>query len=154
MRACVPCLDFRFFAALRMTGMSGLLGTSVASTSDIINSMSEIDSYKHECIGILNCPRVDLFPDSERDRQRKGNQFVPLYLLHEDALDADTFYARKGDLLLGGGSGEAEALWIGMPDALLFFTGDVDDELWPSDMYETIGDMHESVYHAFWSPTA
>ena len=42
-----------------------------------------------------------------------------------------------------------------MPEALLFFTGDFEEELklFPSEDYETIGDMHDGVYHAFWSPT-
>jgi len=96
-----------------------------------------------------------LLPPAQRESQEKMGEDIPLYLLHEDALDSDDFQARNGDLLLGGGSGECSAFWIGMPDALLFFTGDTEEtiELWPSDMYPTIGDMHDSVYHAFWSPT-
>lgn len=107
--------------------------------------MSAIDRYRHECIGWVRCPS-SYWP-------RPSAQELPLFILHEDALDADDFQAKKGDLLLGGGSGEASAFWISMPEALIFFTCDNDEELFPSELYQTIVDIHDSVYHAFWSPT-
>src|SRR3954449_9014209 len=88
--------------------------------------MSEIDSYKHECLGMVHCPSSYWPPPSwsasGEVQVADEDKYIPLYVLHEDALDADTFQAKTGDLLLGGGSGESPAFWIAMPEAVLFFT--------------------------------
>jgi len=72
--------------------------------------MSEIDTYKHKCIGIVSCPS-----------SYKENKRVALYRLDENAVEWD---AKKGDLLLGGGSGESAALRISIPEAISLFTQD------------------------------
>jgi hypothetical protein len=79
--------------------------------------MSEIDSYQHECLGIVVCPsRYEIVHGNNSHRN------IPLYLIEQDALDADSWQAKKGDLLLGGGSGESAALRVSIPEAIVFFT--------------------------------
>ena len=79
--------------------------------------MSEIDSYQHDCIGIVLYPsRDEIVPGNNTHRN------IPLYLLKEDSFDADSWQAKQGDLLLGGGLGETAALRISIPEAILFFT--------------------------------
>lgn len=79
--------------------------------------MSEIDSYQHECIGIVVCPsRYEIVHGNDSHRN------IPLYLLKQDALDADSWQAKQGDLLLGGGSGESAAFRLSIPEAIVFFT--------------------------------
>ena len=114
--------------------------------------MSEIDSYKHECIGMVYCPS-DYWPPPYFGQPE--NKHIPLYLLKEDALSADAsayeFQAKNGDLLLGGGSGETPALRISMPEALISFThGDKENRISIKDN-PTVGDLQESLYHAYWS---
>jgi hypothetical protein len=101
--------------------------------------MSEIDSYKHECIGMVHCPTpyAGMY-------WNPPHEYIPLYTLGEDAWDAGSWQAKRGDLLLGGGSGEAPALRISIPAAFYFFT--IED--W--DAYDS---FHE-IYQAYWPMTA
>jgi hypothetical protein len=83
--------------------------------------MSEIDSYRNRCIGIVTCPsRFPLIPGRERDGEEQPG--IPLYRLDEDALDANSFRGKRGDVLMGGGSGEHPALRIAIPEAFYCFT--------------------------------
>jgi len=97
--------------------------------------MSAIDTYKHQCIGIITCPssyEIVFRNNSHRD--------IPLYRLDEDAPE---WHAKKGDLLLGGGSGESAALRISLPEAmhvLTRFTG--------NDIY-----AQGELFRAYWSMT-
>jgi hypothetical protein len=60
--------------------------------------------------------------------------------LDEDALqEYDTWQAKTGDLLLGGGSGESAALRISLPEAFFFFTHDAWTEF----------DSYDEVYRAY-----
>jgi hypothetical protein len=101
--------------------------------------MSEIDSFIHECLGIVNCPSDHaIVPGNNRHRN------IPLYRLDEDALENEpgsTWRGKQGDLLLGGGSGESAALRISIPEAIYFVT----DAQW--DAF----DNHDEIYHAYWS---
>ena len=97
--------------------------------------MSEIDGYKHKCIGIVVCPSSYAIVGG------RSHHNIPLYLLEEDVLDADLGQAKRGDLLLGGGSGESAALRISMPEALYFYTRD-DWADWNS---------HDEIYRACWT---
>ena len=90
--------------------------------------MSEIDSYKHECIGIVMCPS-----DHEIVPHNRSHRIIPLYVLHEDALTATSFCAKKGDLLLGGGSGESAALRISVPEVIVFYSQGREDALYSSN---------------------
>jgi len=38
-----------------------------------------------------------------------------------------------------------------MPEAIIFFTREDSDELIPIDNFETLGDLHDSIYRAHWS---
>jgi hypothetical protein len=91
--------------------------------------MSEIDQYKHECIGIIVCPSTYPIVGGREHRN------IPVYRVDEPA---EEWEAKPGDLLLGGGRGESEALRISMPDALVFLT---------HEDAEVAG----SLYYAYWS---
>ncbi len=82
--------------------------------------MSEIDIYNHQCIGMIDLPSSYSFIDGSV-RPLNAKCKVALYRLDEDALE---WNAKKGDLLLGGGSGESAALRISIPEAIYLFTGD------------------------------
>ncbi len=101
--------------------------------------MSEIDSYRHECIGIINCPSAyEIVPGNDRHR------LVPLYRLDHDALDNDdSWHAKTGDLLLGGGSGESAALRISIPEAFYYST---------REAWDTFASLDE-IYQAYWTMT-
>ncbi len=67
--------------------------------------MALIDCYRHRCIGIVQCPSTyEIVPGNNTHRN------IPLYLLEEDALNAHSWQAKRGDLLLGGRLGESAAL--------------------------------------------
>lgn len=114
--------------------------------------MSEIDSYKHECIGMVHCPSSYWSPETDGQSNRDPqNVYVPLYLLEQDALDAASFQAKSGDLLLGGGRGESSAMRISMPEALVFFTREDWDKYFLSTGFFTVAELNEKLFHAYWS---
>jgi len=94
--------------------------------------MSEIDQYKHECIGIIVCPSS--YPIVAGREHRN----IPLYRVDETAEEWD---AKPGDLLLGGGHGESEVLRISMPEALVLNTNEYGDDC---------GNLWDH-YQAYWS---
>ena len=79
--------------------------------------MSAIDSYEHEQIGFVRCPmRHSMFRDGrESDR-------LPVYRLLEDVSDEEALSGRAGDILIGGGSGEASALRFSIPGIFRLYT--------------------------------
>lgn len=83
--------------------------------------MSEIDVYAHRCLGIVSCPsQYEPFP--------RWNRTIPLYRFESDATnEGDSFSAKRGDLLLGGGRGECAAFRVSMPEAFV-----LTHEEWPS----------------------
>src|SRR5215218_8618429 len=98
--------------------------------------MSQIDQYQHDCIGIASCPS-----SYEIVHKRPDFKEVPLYRLNEPAPDWQT---KEGDLLLGGGSGEAAAFRLSMPEALFFNTIPGCDDFAQYD---------PDIRHAYWTPT-
>jgi hypothetical protein len=76
--------------------------------------MSEVDGYRHRCIGMVRCPSRFAIV-----RQRT-HQEIPIYRIDDDASDATSFRAKAGDILLGGGTGESAALRISIPEAFWF----------------------------------
>ena len=79
--------------------------------------MSAIDRYHHTYLGIVTCPsRFPIVSGNSTTR------LVAIYRLDEDALDDDSCSGKRGDILLGGGRGEASALRISLPEAPYFFT--------------------------------
>jgi hypothetical protein len=97
--------------------------------------MSEIDAYKHRCIGIVVCPSTyEIVGGNDKHRN------IPLYRLEESAPE---WNAKAGDLLLGGGSGESQALRISIPEAVAWATREDDGNPLPPD----------GVCRAYWSMT-
>jgi hypothetical protein len=101
--------------------------------------MSEIDTYRHECIGVVDCPSAyEIVHGNNRHR------LIALYRLEEDALeDCDSWCAKTGDLLLGGGSGESAALRISIPEAFYSYTHEAWDAI----------DSLDEICHAYWTNT-
>jgi len=91
--------------------------------------MSEIDRYKHQCIGIISCP------------SEYGIRNIPLYRLDESASEWD---AKPGDLLLGGGSGESDALRVSLPEAIFLVTRD--------DWFDY--DELDTIFRAYWGTSS
>lgn len=84
--------------------------------------MSAIDTVWHEIIGQING--------------------IPIYRLKEDAPEQAPksfgFDGKKGDILLGGGSGEASAMRISMPLAMEWFTSKMN---WQEQLNYRLRDM-------------
>src|SRR5258708_697122 len=95
--------------------------------------MSEIDQYKHHCLGIITCPST-----YEIVHSNNSHRLIPIYRLDEAASD---WHAKPGDLLLGGGSGESAALRISIPEAIYLSTRADWDDL----------HSYAEIIHAYWS---
>lgn len=102
--------------------------------------MSAIDSYKHELLGFITCPSTyDFVPFS---RTRKIAIYKLLQLIPEDE---NSFTGLPGDILVGGGRGEAPAFRISNPKAFDFFAKE--------DPENVEFDTRDELYKAFWEPT-
>jgi hypothetical protein len=101
--------------------------------------VSAIDQYGYQCMGIVTCPssfQIVSFNDHARN--------VLIYRLDEDIPpDEPYFQGKKGDILLGGGLGEAAALQISIPEAFYFWTHEEWDEI----------DHWTDLCQSFWSAT-
>ncbi len=96
--------------------------------------MAAIDQYKHRIIHTIECPADDNFVYYSPTRT------IAIYELLEDIPpDEKDFDGKTGDILVGGGSGEAMALRISVPEVFV----DVDDK----------DDEARPVFKPFWSPT-
>ncbi len=100
--------------------------------------MSSIDQYKHAHLGFIECPSTfEIAYDNQSKR-------IALYQLLEDIpAEEKDFDGKTGDIVLGGGSGEAPAFRIALPEALYFFTKDDWDDF----------ENYENLFKAFWTPT-
>ena len=100
--------------------------------------MSRIDGYEHHLLGMVACPST--FPIVyANDSQRT----VPVYRLDEDAPDETDFQGKRGDILVGGGSGESPAFRIAVPESFYFYTHDSWGEF----------DTYDKIHRAFWTMT-
>jgi hypothetical protein len=100
--------------------------------------MAAIDSYAHELLGFIECPSSFDFVYNNNTRN------IAIYKLLEDVGNEETqFEGKRGDILVGGGRGEAPAFRISIPETILFFT---DEEFVD---FDTIA----CLFKAFWSPT-
>jgi hypothetical protein len=82
--------------------------------------MSAIDCHKHEHIGFVRCPmRHRLF---SLGGDTRVFDFLPVYRLLEDVTDDESFTGFAGDILIGGGSGEAGAVVFSIPDIFTVYT--------------------------------
>lgn len=100
--------------------------------------MASIDQYKHRLLGFIECPSKYDFVYQNSTRN------LAVYELMENIpADEKDFDGKTGDILIGGGSGEAPAFRITMPDCLEYFIFDkaIDFE------------NNESFFKAFWNPT-
>jgi hypothetical protein len=100
--------------------------------------VSTIDQYEHELLTFIECPSEFDFIGSSATRQ------IAIYRLGQDIPDDETdFDGKRGDILVGGGSGEAESLRISYPEADYFFTLDDWDEF----------EDYDELFKTFWSPS-
>jgi hypothetical protein len=104
--------------------------------------MSAIDAYKHKHLGFIECPSTYDFVDYSETRK------IAIYKLFDNIPDnEECFDGKIGDILVGGGSGEAPALRISNPIAFQFFTAN--EDAFTSFKYDHLSD----VLKAFWTPT-
>ena len=100
--------------------------------------MSRIDGYKHELLGLINCNSDYNFVYNSLTRK------IAIYKLLQDIPeDEDNFNGKLGDILIGGGKGEAPAFRISYPEAFKFFT--LED-------YDDFND-YDDLFKAFWTVT-
>ena len=99
--------------------------------------MATIDKYKHKLLGFINCPSdFDIVYNSPVRE-------IAIYELEQDIPnDENDFDGKKGDILIGGGSGEVSVLRLSMPACIHFFFND-----W--DAFEN----YDELFKAFWQPT-
>ena len=99
--------------------------------------MSSIDKYKHKHLGFIECPSKFNFVHNNATRK------IAIYeLLENIPLEEEDFDGKAGDLIVGGGSGEAAAFRISIPEAILFSF---------HDWYDF--NNYEELFRAFWNPT-
>jgi hypothetical protein len=100
-------------------------------------TMSAIDCYKHELLGFIICPSTYDFVSFSNTRE------IAIYkLLQSIPEDEDDFDGLSGDILVGGGGGEAPALRISNPKAFDFFA---------SEDFENVEfTTRDDLYKAFW----
>ena len=104
--------------------------------------MSRIDGYKHFHLGFIECPSTYDFV-----YQSKTRLLAVYELLDNIPENEGCFDGKVGDILVGGGNGEAPALRISNPIAFQFSTYDEDKF---ADL--EIDDL-EDVFKPFWTPT-
>jgi hypothetical protein len=97
--------------------------------------MSTIDTFKHKALGCIECPS-DYPIMSHNDESRT----ITIYRIDEDVTGPD-FVAKAGDILVGGGSGEASAFRISIPEAIIYYTT---EQMEDSTIYDVV--------KPFWSP--
>ena len=101
--------------------------------------MSAIDQYKHKIILAFECPST--FPFIYRN---KNSRTIVIYQLLEDVPDDEvSFDGKNGDLIIGGGKGEADSMRLSTQKALMFFSDNDSEKL----EYTSISD----IFKTFWS---
>jgi len=105
--------------------------------------MSAIDVYKHRLLGFIECPSTNSFVNFN-----EGTRKIAIYeLLENIPLDEECFDGKIGDILVGGGKGEAPAFRISNPIAFQFFTSD------KNTFCDLEFDNLNDIFKAFWTPT-
>jgi hypothetical protein len=100
--------------------------------------MASIDQYKHRLLGFINCPS-----DYEIVYLNPTRDIAVYELLDDIPEDEDDFDGKKGDIIVGGGSGEVPAFRVSIPDALNLLVN-------KQDVYF---DNYDQLFKAFWTPT-
>lgn len=99
--------------------------------------MSAIDPYNHTLLGFIECPSEKDFVFENRTRK------IALYRLNENIpTDERSFDGKTGDILIGGGSGEAPAMRLSVPEIFDLFKNSQADHK-----------NHEIFFKTFWTPT-
>jgi hypothetical protein len=102
--------------------------------------MSSIDRYNHIILGYISCPSSFDFVFQNNTRE------IPIYQVLENIpSDENDFEGKKGDILVGGGSGEAAAFRISNPLAFHFFISDEDT------FFNLKFNALEDVFKSFWT---
>lgn len=97
--------------------------------------MATIDQYKHKLLDFFICPSDYNLVNGNNTRQ------IAIYQLEQDIpFDEYRFDGMKGDILVGGGSGEAESFRISKKAIPFFKEEDFDD-------YEDL----DEIFKSFWS---
>ena len=105
--------------------------------------MSAIDAYKHKLLGFIECPSTNSFVNFNEETRK-----IALYeLLENIPVDEECFDGKIGDILVGGGRGEAPAFRISNPIAFQFFT--LDQNAFCDLEFDNLAD----IFKAFWTPT-
>lgn len=123
--------------------------------------MSTIDGYLYTCLGMIECPSpytiIHGLPITGAE--------IAIYLLEQDIPEYErNFQGKSGDILIGGGRGEAQAMRIQLPEAIYFYTDPdkYDDDLpvrtyWSSTMtykmcrgYELLGWNPDETWIEMW----
>ena len=105
--------------------------------------MSVIDVYKHKLLGFIECPSTNSFINFNEETRR-----IAVYeLLENIPVEKDSFDGKIGDIILGGGRGEAPAFRISTQMAFQFFT--LDENSACDLQFDNLND----IFKAFWSPT-
>ena len=98
--------------------------------------MAQIDQYKHKVLGFIKCASTFDFVYQSPTRD------IAIYQILESS-DKEDFDAKEGDIIAGGGRGEAPALRISNPQCFLHFAEEGYDDF----------DNKDQLYKAFWTPT-
>ncbi len=105
--------------------------------------MSAIDQYNYTCLGLIECP-VNYRFFAPQDHVQSLH--IAIYYLRQDIPEYETdFQGKLGDVLVGGGGGEAPAMRIIMPNTILWATD------W--ERYDHEHPEIEKLYSTYWSPT-
>ena len=107
--------------------------------------MSAIDCYKHNHLGFIECPST--YSIINLKGTIENNRIAIYELLQNIPKDEKDFDGKVGDVLIGGGSGEAPALRISNPLAFQFSTYDEDK------FSELEFDDLDEVFKSFWTAT-
>jgi hypothetical protein len=100
--------------------------------------MASIDQYKHRLLGFISCPSDFDFVYNSPTRD------IAIYELLQDIPDDEKdFDGKIGDIIVGGGSGEAPALRISIPGSVDFFIRDKDEDF----------ENQDELFKTFWTPT-
>lgn len=104
--------------------------------------MSSINVYKHRLLGFIECPSTNDFVFNSDTRK------IAVYELLENIPPDEKFFDGKiGDIIVGGGNGEAKAFRISNPIAFKFFT--VNEDTFANLEFDHL----DEIFKAFWTPT-
>ena len=104
--------------------------------------MSAIDCYRHNRLGFIECPSSYDFVYASKTRLFAIYELLDNIPQHEEDFDG-----KSGDILVGGGGGEAAALRISNPLAFQFSS--YDDDKFADLEFDNL----EAIFKPFWTPT-